>query len=153
MTLVPQPVIWPGFGMLIPACFFCCCSVFCLFVLVLFVPGLDYYRKALIILVDGEPANLQTRERPMTREASFARAWWYSSFTFHGLWNYVSLSTCNLDQRRSKLKKVHFQMCLKIVKKVFKAVLDRKRPFLHYQNIIMVSDKNVTFLYLFFLAK
>ena len=41
-------------------------------------------------------------------------------------------------------------MCLKIVKKVFKAILDRKRPFLHYQNIIMVSDKNVTFLYLFF---
>ena len=31
-------------------------------------------------------------------------------------------------------------MCLKIVKKVFKAVLDRKRPFLHYQNIIMISD-------------
>ena len=69
MTLVPQPVIWAGFGMLIPACFFCCCFVF-----VLFVPGLDYYRKALIILVDGEPANLQTRARPMTREASFARA-------------------------------------------------------------------------------
>ena len=40
-------------------------------------------------------------------------------------------------------------MCLKIVKKVFKAVLDRKRPFLHYQNIILVSH-HVTFLYLFF---
>ena len=74
MTLVPQPVIWAGFGMLIPARFFCCCFVFCLFVFVLFVPGLDYYRKALIILVDGEPANLQTRARPMTREASSARA-------------------------------------------------------------------------------
>lgn len=74
MPLVPQPVIWAGFGMLILACFFCCCFLFDLFVFVLFVPGLDYYRKALIILVDGEPANLQTRERPMTREASFARA-------------------------------------------------------------------------------
>ena len=44
-------------------------------------------------------------------------------------------------------------MCVKIVKKVFKAVLDRKRPFLHYQNIIMVLDKNVTFLYLFFFSQ
>ena len=41
-------------------------------------------------------------------------------------------------------------MCLKNRKKVFKAVLDRKLPFLHYKNMIMVSDKNVTFLCLFF---
>ena len=32
------------------------------------------YGPAFIIHVDGEPANLQTRARPMTREASFARA-------------------------------------------------------------------------------